>query len=177
MAQSTGFEAPMNLTYRQLFDSYRLSETLFRYKMLIPFRIGCLLFGLWRVYAAHAMQVQSGFGFRVFSHYLLAALFLAAALIPNAVSAAFARMRVMYTGSLRFEANDFFERIGNEKIRHKYDQIFALVRYHGNDFIFLSELACFVVDLDAVPGREGSEVRALLEERSGKTFRNVKFTW
>ena len=62
---------------------------------------------------------------------------LLAALIPNAVSAAFARMRVMYTGSLRFEANGFFERIGNEKIRHKYDQIFALVRYHGNDFIFL----------------------------------------
>ena len=94
------FEAELNLTYRQLLALYTVSERVFRWKQMLLFRVVCLAVGVWRTWSAWNQITANGAGFRNISYLMIGALFLTAALIPNIVSAGFARMRVLYRGKL-----------------------------------------------------------------------------
>ncbi|MDD3347555.1 hypothetical protein [Oscillibacter sp.] len=168
------FEAEMSLNYRQLLALYTVSEKLFRRKQMLLFRAVCLAIGIWRTWSAWNAISADGASFRRISYVMIGMLFLVAGLIPNLVSAAFARMRVLYNGKLQFEGSCFYEVIGDQKIRHNYDKVYALVNYRGYDFIFLDPLASLVVCLDKVPGRNGGELRGELERSCGKTYQYVK---
>jgi hypothetical protein len=167
------FEAEMDLTYRQLLALYTVSERVFRLKQMLLFRAVCLVIGVWRTWTAWEALTAQGLGFRRVSYLMVGILFLIAALIPNIVSAAFARMRVAYKGSLQFDNNCFYEVIGSRKIRHNYDTVYALVKFRGYDFIFLDKLSSLVVTLDKIPGRDPAELRRFLEEKCGKSYRYV----
>lgn len=53
--------------------------------------------------------------FRRVSYLMIGILFLIAGLIPNLVSAAFARMRAIYTGKILFEGSCLYEVIGDQE--------------------------------------------------------------
>ncbi|WP_295581008.1 hypothetical protein [uncultured Oscillibacter sp.] len=167
------FEAEMNLTYRQLLALYDVSEKLFRRKQMLLFRVVCLAVGVWRTWGMWTAIAAEGPSFRRVSHLLIGLLFLIAGLIPNQVSAAFARLRVLYKGKVQFENGCFYEVIGDQKIRHSYDKVYALVYYRGYDFIFLDPLASLSVELDKLPGRDPEELRRFLEERCGKAYQRA----
>ena len=166
-----GFEAEMNLTYRQLLALYTVSERAFRLKQMLLFRVICLAVGTWRTWTAWNSITANGAGFKNISYLMIGALFLGAAIIPNIISAAFARMRVLYKGKLQFDNNCFYEVIGDQKIRHNYNKVYALVKFRGYDFIFLDQLSSLIVTLDAIPGRDPAELRRFLEEKCEKTYR------
>ncbi len=169
------FEAEMNWTYRQMLAMYIASERLFRPGQMLLFRAICLAVGVWRTWTAWDQIGADGPGFKNVSFLLIGALFLGAAIIPNIISAGFARMRVLYKGKLQFDNNCFYEVIGDQKIRHNYDKVYALVKFRGYDILFLDPLSGLVVTLDAVPGRDPAELRRFLEEKCGKTYRVLKF--
>lgn len=165
------FEAEMNLTYRQLYALYTVSERYFRLKQMLIFRLICLAVGVWRLYSTWNSFQENGLGFRNVSHFMIAILFLSAALLPNIISAAFARMRVAFKGRLQFDNNCFYEIIGDKKIRHNYDKVYALVKFRGYDFIFLDQLSSLIVTLDAVSDRDSEELRRFLESKCNKKYR------
>ena len=169
------FEAELNLTYRQLLALYTVSERVFRWKQMLLFRVVCLAVGVWRTWSAWNQIPANGAGFRNISYLMIGALFLTAALIPNIVSAGFARMRVLYRGKLQFDNNCFYEIIGDKKNRYNYDKVFALVKFRGYDFIFFDELTSLVISLDKVPDHDPAELRHFLEEKCGKTYRYLRF--
>lgn len=167
------FEAEMKLTYRQLLALYTVSEKLFRRKQMLLFRVLFLAIGVWRTWTAWEQVTADGMSFRRVSYLMIGILFLIAGLIPNLVSAAFARMRAIYTGKILFEGSCLYEVIGDQKIRHNYDKVYALVYYRGYDFIFLDPLASLVVRLDEIPGRDPEELRRFLSEQCNKPYQRV----
>ena len=167
------FEAEMKLTYRQLLALYTVSEKLFRRKQMLLFRLLFLAIGVWRTWTAWEQVTADGMSFRRVSYLMIGILFLIAGLIPNLVSAAFARMRAIYTGKILFEGSCLYEVIGDQKIRDNYDKVYALVYYRGYDFIFLDPLASLVVRLDEVPGRDPEELRRFLSEQCNKPYQRV----
>lgn len=168
------FEAEMKLTYHQLLALYVVSEKIFRRKQLLLFRLVCLLIGGWRTWSAWGNITANGASFRQVSYLMVGILFLSAGLIPNLISAAFARMRAIYRGKLQFDNQCFYEVIGDQKIRQNYQKVYALVNFWGYDMIFLDPLASLVVKLDEIPGRDPAELRRFLEEKCGKSFQYVK---
>ena len=167
------FEAEINLNYRQLLALYQVSERLFRRWQMLLFRVVCLAVGVWRIWKTWGDIQADGLSFTRFSYLLIGALFLAAALIPNIISAGCARMRVMYSGKLRFDEQGFYEVMGGKTIRHEYEKVFALVHFRGYDFIFLDRLASLIVQLDQVPGQAPKALRSVLEKKCGKTYYDI----
>ena len=167
------FQAEMKLTYRQLLALYTVSERLFRRGQMLLFRVLFLAIGVWRTWTVWGDLTADGPSFRRVSYLMIGILFLAAGLIPNLISAAFARMRAIYTGTIQFEGSCLYENIGGQKIRHNYDKVYALVYYKGYDFIFLDPLASLVVRLDDVPGHDPEELRKFLSDKCGKPYRRV----
>ena len=167
------FEAEMNLTYRQLLALYNVSERLFRRKQMLFYRALFLAIGIWRTWTIWDDIAADGLSFRRVSYLMIGILFSVAGLIPNLISAGFARMRALYKGRILFEGSCLYEVIGDKKIRHNYDKIYALVYYKGYDFIFLDPLASLVVQLDKVPGRDPEELRKFLSEKCDKPYRRV----
>lgn len=164
------FEAEMKLTYRQLLALYTVSEKLFRRKQMVVFRLVCLAIGIWRTWSIWEAITAEGASFRRISYLMIGILFLIAGLIPNLVSAGFARMRAIYSGKIQFDNNCFYEVIGGQKVRHNYDKVYALVYYRGYDFIFLDPLASLVVCLDQVSEKDPDELRRFLEKQCGKDY-------
>ena len=82
-------------------------------------------------------------------------------------------MRMVYSGKIQFMDSCLYEVIGNKKVRHNYDKIYALVYYRGYDFLFLDPAASLIVKLDDVPGQDPEELRKFLSEKCQKPYQRV----
>ena len=167
------FEAEMKLNYRQLLALYTLSEKLFRRKQMLIYRVIFLAAGVWRTWTVCEDFAAEGVSIERIGYLIIGILFLIAGLIPNLASAAIARTRMAYSGKIQFMDSCLYEVVGNRKIRHNYDKIYALVYYRGYDFLFLDPTASLIVKLDGVPGRDPEELRKFLSEKCEKPYQRV----
>ena len=167
------YEAEMKLDYRQLLALYTVSEKLFRRRQMLIYRVIFLAVGVWRTWTVAEDILADGMSFERIGYTVIGALFLIAGLIPNVASAAIARMRMVYSGKIQFMDSCLYEVIGNKKVRHNYDKIYALVYYRGYDFLFLDPTASLIVKLDDVPSRDPEELRKFLSEKCEKPYQRV----
>lgn len=167
------FEAEMKLTYRQLLALYTVSEKLFRRKQMLLFRVLFLAIGVWRTWTAWEQVTADGMSFRRVSYLMIGILFLIAGLIPNLVSAAFARMRAIYTAKFSLRAAACMRSSATRRSCHNYDKVYALVYYRGYDFIFLDPLPVWWYGWMKLPGRDPEELRRFLSEQCNKPYQRV----
>jgi len=164
-------EVELNLNYPKLLALYTASERCFRKKEMLLFRIIFLLLGVLNVYRSWISIQGSGLGFKNSGNFMLGVIFLIAAVIPNIISAGCAKLRAVHKGTVQFDNNCYYEVIGERKIRHNYDKVFALVKFRGYDFIFLNKLSSLILELDNVPGHTAAEIRGFLEHKCDKKYR------
>lgn len=167
------FTVEMQTDMRRLRLLNVLAEKVYRRRKMLVFRVVVLALGVWVAWLTW-ISLAAGLSFTGICKLVAALFLLTAGAIPNTLSAWFAQASVAPAGTLTFEESSFLEAGGGRKIRRKYSEIYALLRFRGYDFIFLDQQSSLIIAPENVSGGDAAALRAFLESRTGKPFQEIK---
>lgn len=150
-----------------------LTEKTFRRRQMILYRIIVVLLACLAGWSAwNALVAEKTF--TGMTRLILTAFLLAAGCFPNALSAWFSVATVVPEGTLTFDQGGFTEVMGGRRVRHRYRDVYELMHFRGYDFLFLDRQRSLIVAPDSFISGDPAAFRPFLEERCGKTFRDVR---